>query len=81
MVAQEALQVAHLVGVFVDYKTWSKHIQSEMNVRQSKIGVLKCFKMMFESSNDEEKWSRLIDTTEMLMETSICHNNDVKLLR
>lgn len=77
MVAQEALQVSRLIGTFVDFKTWSKHIQTEMNMRQNKLGPLKCFRAMFENSKDNERWRGLMETTKMLMETPICHNSDV----
>lgn len=47
-------------------------------MRQNKLGPLKCFRAMFEHSKDEEKWKGLLETSKMLMDTSICHTSDVK---
>jgi dynein assembly factor 5 len=72
-VASEALEVARLVGIFVDCKTWSKYIYEEIKVRQNKLGIVKCLRRLFASSEDPGKWEELGNLIECFLDTSICH--------
>lgn len=75
-VANEALEVARLIGIFVDYKTWSKYILEEMKLRQNKMGIIKCLRRLFENSEDPGKWEDLNNLVDSLLDTTVCHNDN-----
>jgi dynein assembly factor 5, axonemal len=75
-VAKCALEVAKLVGVFVMSTTWSKFIFDELKIRQSKLGVIKCTSMLYETSNDKSLFMNLNELSEILLDTSFCHNDN-----
>lgn len=79
-VVNEALDVASLIGIFVDSTTWSKYILEEMKVRKNKMGILKCLRKMFEFSEDPQKWKSLDTILDCFLDSTICHNNDVSIL-
>lgn len=75
-VAKHALEVAKLVGHFVDAKTWSKYIFDELKVRQNKLGILKCMIALYQHSSDAARYENLLTIAQILSDSSICHNND-----
>lgn len=74
-VAKEALEVAKLIGYFVDQKTWSKYIFAELHLRQQKSGIIKCLKALYQSSYNEEKFKNLEEATDLLLDTGVCHSS------
>jgi dynein assembly factor 5, axonemal len=74
-IAKQALDVAKLIGHFVDSVTWSKYIFEELKVRQGKLGILKCMNEIFQHSSCEKRFDCLLELSEILLDTSICHNN------
>lgn len=74
-VAKHALEVAKLVGHFVDPKTWSKYIFQELKVRQNKLGILLCMNALYQHSIDPTRFDSLTHLSELLLDTSICHNS------
>lgn len=74
-VAKTALEVAKLVGHFVDSATWSKYIFEELKVRQEKIGVLKCMNAIFQHSGDKKKFDGLQELSEILLDSTITHKS------
>ena len=74
-VAKEALEVAKLIGYFVDQKTWSKYIFAELHLRQQKYGIVRCLKTLYQSSYDEDKFKNLEEATELLLDTGVCHSS------
>ncbi|XP_062534078.1 dynein axonemal assembly factor 5-like [Armigeres subalbatus] len=70
-VAAEALKVAQLCGVMLEYDTWSRHAQTEFSKFHT-IGHLKCFHAMYHSAGLD----RLKDLTKiacLLTDTEVCH--------
>lgn len=74
-VAKHAIEVAKLIGHFVDAKTWSKYILNEMRIRQNKLGVFKCLNAVFSKSTDSTRFVSLEEISEALLDSAICHNN------
>lgn len=74
-VAKQAIQVAELIGYFVDQKTWSKYIFEELKTRQSKLGVIKCLHALYRTSIDENRFENLSELSEILLDPAICHNS------
>lgn len=75
VVAKQALEVAKLVGHFVDAKTWTKYAFEELKIRQNKQGVLKCINALYEHSNDAGRFDNLQELSEILLDSSICHSD------
>lgn len=73
-VAKQALQVAELIGYFVNQTTWSKYIFEELKTRQSKLGIIKCLNAFYRTSRDENRFENLLELSEILLDSSICHN-------
>lgn len=73
-VAKLALQVAEVIGFFVNQATWSKYIFEELKTRQSKLGIIKCLNTLYRASYDENRFGNLLELTEILLDSSICHN-------
>lgn len=74
-VAKHAIEIAKLIGHFVDAKTWSKYILNEMRIRQNKLGVFKCLNAIFSKSTDSTRFDSLEEISEALLDSAICHNN------
>jgi dynein assembly factor 5, axonemal len=74
-VAKIALQVAALVGYFTKQETWSKYAFEETKIRQNKTGCIKCLNALYQNSYDEKKFENLSQLMEILLDSSICHNN------
>lgn len=74
-VAKLALQVAELIGYFVNHKTWSEYIFEELKTRQNKLGIIKCLNALYRASQDENRFENLLKLTEILLDSSICHNS------
>lgn len=74
-IAKQALAVAQLIGRFVDQKTWSKYIFEELKLRQNKIGIVKCLHALYENSSDPDRFQNLMELSEILLESSVSHNN------
>lgn len=79
-VANEALEVARLMGIFVESNTWNKYIMEEMKLRKNKMGILKCLRKLFEFSNDPTKWDKLNEILESFLDTTVCHNSEVRFI-
>ncbi|KAG5672460.1 hypothetical protein PVAND_002587 [Polypedilum vanderplanki] len=78
-IAKLALQVANIIGYFVNQKTWSKYAFEELRTRQNKLGIIKCIDALYENSKDKERFDNLYELTEILLDTSICHSDSDKL--
>lgn len=76
-VAKLALEVAELIGYFVNHKTWSKYAFDELKARQNKLGPIKCLNALFSGSVDKQKYSNLEQLSDIFLDISICHNNVV----
>lgn len=74
-IAKLALQVAELIGYFVQQKTWSKYAFEELKTRQNKLGVIKCINALYRGSMETERFENLNELVQVLLDTSICHNN------
>lgn len=74
-VAKQAIEVAKLVGHFVDAKTWSKYIFEELKLRQNKLGIFKCLNALYQSSSDAQRFDNASELSQILLDTSICHNS------
>lgn len=74
-VAKCAIEIAKLIGHFVDAKTWSKYILDEMRLRQNKLGVFKCLNAIFSTSTDSTRFDNLEEISDALLDSAICHNN------
>ena len=74
-VAKCALEVAKLIGFFIDAKTWKKYIFEELKVRQKKLGILKCMNNLYQSSSNVGRFENSKELIEILLDNSICHNN------
>lgn len=74
-VAKQAVEVAKLVGHFVDAKTWSKYIFEELKLRQNKLGIFKCLNALYQSSSDVKRFDNVNELSQILLDTSICHNS------
>uniref|UniRef100_A0A8D8ARY6 Dynein assembly factor 5, axonemal n=1 Tax=Culex pipiens TaxID=7175 RepID=A0A8D8ARY6_CULPI len=70
-VAAEALRVARLCGILLEYDTWSKHALVEFRKFHT-LGHLRCLRAMYESSGCD----RLKDLSKiagLLTDSEICH--------
>lgn len=74
-VAKCAIEVAKLIGIFVNAKTWSKYIFEELKIRQKKLGILKCMNSLYQNSSDVQRFDGLKELSEILLDSSIAHNN------
>lgn len=75
-VSECALEVARLVGFFVNPATWTKYLFDELKIRQSKLGVVKCASAMFDASFNENRYAKLNQLSELLLDSSFCHSNN-----
>ncbi|XP_055606065.1 dynein axonemal assembly factor 5 [Uranotaenia lowii] len=71
-ISSEALKVAHLCGILLEYETWSKHALVEFRKFHS-FGHLKCINAMYNSSGIE-KLKHLKKITSFLTDSEVCHN-------
>lgn len=70
-VAAEALKVAQLCGILLEYDTWSKHALTEFK-KFPTLGHLKCLHAMYQSAG----WDRFKDLTKitnLLTDTDVCY--------
>lgn len=74
-VAKQALEVAKLIGRFVDAQTWSKYTFDELKIRQNKLGILKCLNALYENSSDDKRFEHLGELCDILKDNSVCHNS------
>lgn len=74
-ISKLALEVAALIGYFVNQKTWSKHVFDEIKLRQNKLGPIKCLNILYRSSHDKERYDNLNELILILFDHSVCHNN------
>ena len=75
IVAKHALEVAKLVGFFVDAKTWNKYIIDELKIRQNKLGIFKCMNAIHQKSSDEKRFDSLYELSEIFLDNLVCHNS------
>uniref|UniRef100_A0A1Q3FK44 Putative dynein assembly factor 5 axonemal n=1 Tax=Culex tarsalis TaxID=7177 RepID=A0A1Q3FK44_CULTA len=70
-VAAEALRVAQLCGILLEYDTWSKHALVEFKKFHT-LGHLRCLKAMYETSG-LDKLKDLTKIAGLLTDSEICH--------
>lgn len=70
-VAAEALKVAQLCGILLDYETWSKHALTEFSKFYT-LGHLKCLNAMYQSSG-VERFKDITKIVSLLTDTEVCH--------
>lgn len=75
-VSECALEVAKLVGFFVNPATWVKYLFDELKIRQSKLGVVKCASAMFESSFNENRYEKLNQLSELFLDSAFCQSEN-----
>lgn len=75
VVAKHAIEIAKLIGHFVDAKTWCKYILDEIKIRQSKLGIFKCLNAIFSKSIDPARFDSLEEISGALLDPAICHHN------
>lgn len=75
-VSKCALEVAKLVGFFVNPTVWTKYLFDEMKVRQSKLGMVKCAAALFESSFHEKRYETLSQFAEIFLDSAFCRCNN-----
>ena len=74
-VANEACEVAKLIGILVDYDSWINYLIDDFKKNPS-LGHLKSFSILYEFSSDE-KFKDLERITELLTDSGVCHNQNV----
>ncbi|XP_058448454.1 dynein axonemal assembly factor 5 [Malaya genurostris] len=72
LVKEEALKVARLCGILLEYDTWSKHTFAEFK-KFPTLGHLRCLRVMYQSSG-VEKLRDLLKIVSLLTDTDVCHN-------
>lgn len=73
IVAAEAIRVAQLLGMLLDYKSWIDHgLEGLKNTPH--LGYLKCFAAMFIEADETEKSSDIARIAELLSSPTICHS-------
>lgn len=80
-VAKHALEVAKLVGHFVDQTTWSKYAFDELKIRQNKLGTLTCMNALYQHSSDPKRFENLLELSELLLDSAICHISTDELMK
>ncbi|XP_053695692.1 dynein axonemal assembly factor 5 [Sabethes cyaneus] len=70
-VAEEALEVARLCGILLDYDTWSRHALAEFK-KFPTLGHLRCLNAMYQSSG-LDRFKDLLKIAIILTDTEICH--------
>lgn len=73
IVAAEAMLISIYLGTFMDYSSWSDYVRRQMT-KQPHLGNLKCYTALFAAASNDEKLGDLKDISEILCDTSICHN-------
>lgn len=76
-IAKLAMEVAGLIGYFVNQRTWSKYAFEELKTRQNKLGPIRCLNALYRESVDKEKFDNISDLLDIFMDNSICHNTSV----
>lgn len=72
-VASEALKVAELIGMLVDYASWKEHVFDVLKVTTPNLGVLKCFSALYAGA-DGDKATDVQRIATILLDTNICHS-------
>uniref|UniRef100_A0A182IPY6 TOG domain-containing protein n=1 Tax=Anopheles atroparvus TaxID=41427 RepID=A0A182IPY6_ANOAO len=73
-IVSEALNVCELMGILLDYETWSKHVLAEFRKFPS-IGQLRCMRTLFAHAvQGEEKLKDLKKFAALLLDPDVCHN-------
>lgn len=73
-VANEAMRVAHIMGVLLDYSAWRAHaLDGLKSHKHSHLGFLKCFTELYRGANDE-KLDDFHQIVETLIEAKYCYN-------
>lgn len=73
IVAAEAIRVAQLLGMLLDYKSWINHGIEGLKATPH-LGYLKCFAAMFIEADETEKSMDVGRIAELLSSTIICHS-------
>ncbi|XP_063708550.1 dynein axonemal assembly factor 5 [Culicoides brevitarsis] len=73
IVAAEAMLIAIYLGTFLDYSSWADYVRRQMS-KQPNLGNLKCFTALFAAASNDEKLGDLKEISEVLVDTTICHN-------
>uniref|UniRef100_A0A182T996 Condensin complex subunit 1 C-terminal domain-containing protein n=1 Tax=Anopheles maculatus TaxID=74869 RepID=A0A182T996_9DIPT len=71
----EALNVCELMGILLDYDTWSQHVLSTFR-KYPTIGQLRCMRTLFASCvQDESKSKDVRKFAALLLDPDVCHNH------
>uniref|UniRef100_A0A182XW17 TOG domain-containing protein n=1 Tax=Anopheles stephensi TaxID=30069 RepID=A0A182XW17_ANOST len=74
-IVQEALNVCELMGILLDYETWSQHVLSTFR-KYPTIGQLRCMRTLFASCvQDEAKSKDVRKFAALLLDPDVCHNH------
>lgn len=73
IVSAEAIRVAQLLGMLLDYKSWINHGLEGLKTTPH-LGYLKCFTAMFIEADETEKSLDITRIAELLSSTTICHS-------
>ncbi|XP_053669886.1 dynein axonemal assembly factor 5 [Anopheles nili] len=74
-IVSEALSVCELMGILLDYETWSEHVLSEFR-KFPTIGQLRCMCKLYASSVYEEgKRKNVRQFAALLLDPNVCHNH------
>lgn len=71
-IADEAMKVAELIGMLIDYESWKGHAFDALQ-KSPTLGVLKCFSALFVGAGDD-KANDVHRIATMLLDNSICHS-------
>lgn len=76
-VANEALKVAELIGMLMDYDSWIGFGLEALQTTPN-LGVLKCFASLYTGADDSDKAKDVHRIATILLDTSICHSVNSK---
>ncbi len=72
-VANEAMKVAELIGMLVEYESWKGHALDALQ-KTPNLGVLKCFSALYTGAADHDKATDIHRIGTILLDTNICHS-------
>ncbi|XP_041766338.1 dynein assembly factor 5, axonemal [Anopheles merus] len=74
-IVSEALSVCELMGILLDYDTWSQHMLATFQ-NYPTIGQLRCMRTLFASCvQDEAKCKDVRKFATLLLDPDVCHNH------
>uniref|UniRef100_A0A182PE14 TOG domain-containing protein n=1 Tax=Anopheles epiroticus TaxID=199890 RepID=A0A182PE14_9DIPT len=74
-IVMEALSVCELMGILLDYDTWSQHVLTTFR-KYPTIGQLRCIRVLFSSCvQTEAKCKDVRKFAALLLDPEVCHNH------